>query len=162
MISSFDPDSDRELSIRLNTQLCFALYQASQLVTGLYRPLLYDIGLTYPQYLIMMLLWEQSPVPMGALCDNLSLDYNTLAPVARRLEEIGYVTRTQDPADARRMLVDLTAAGDALREKAINLRACVVDQLPLDSGELASMRESLQELNKALLSNNKRRRSPRR
>lgn len=152
-------DADLQMTPRLSNQLSFALYQSAQLVTDLYRSQLRDLGLTYPQYLVLILLWEKGAVPMGAICDNLSLDYNSVAPVTRRLEESGYITRAPDPADSRRLIVSLTGAGESLRAESARISGEVAQELPLDNKEIESLRCVLQEMNKALLARNRRRRA---
>lgn len=104
--------------LRLDQQLCFPLYAASNLMTRLYRPLLDELGLTYPQYLAMLVLWEASPSTVSALGERLLLDSGTLTPLLKRLESAGLVCRTRDAADERRVLVSLTAEGLALRSRA--------------------------------------------
>ena len=104
--------------LRLDQQLCFPLYAASNLMTRLYRPLLDELGLTYPQYLAMLVLWEASPCTVSALGERLLLDSGTLTPLLKRLETAGLVRRTRDAADERRVLVSLTDNGLALRARA--------------------------------------------
>ena len=104
--------------LRLDQQLCFPLYAASNLMTRLYRPLLDELGLTYPQYLAMLVLWEASPCTVSALGERLLLDSGTLTPLLKRLETAGLVRRTRDVADERRVLVSLTDDGLALRARA--------------------------------------------
>src|SRR5882757_5203381 len=102
---------------RLDQQLCFALYSASGLMTKLYRPLLEPLGLTYPQYLAMLALWQRSPSTIGELGEALGLDSATLTPLLKRMEAGGLVTRRRDSADERRVLVEPTAKGQALRAR---------------------------------------------
>ena len=104
--------------LRLDQQLCFPLYAASNLMTRLYRPLLDELGLTYPQYLAMLVLWEASPCTVSALGERLLLDSGTLTPLLKRLETAGLVRRTRDATDERRVLVSLTDNGLALRARA--------------------------------------------
>lgn len=104
--------------LQLNQQLCFPLYAASNLMTRLYRPMLDELGLTYPQYLAMLVLWEASPSTVSALGERLLLDSGTLTPLLKRLESAGLVHRTRDTADERRVLVSLTAEGRELRARA--------------------------------------------
>lgn len=115
-----DPDTTTACPahLRLDQQLCFPLYAASNLMTRLYRPLLDELGLTYPQYLAMLALWEASPSTVSALGERLLLDSGTLTPLLKRLEGAGLVCRTRDTADERRVLVSLTAEGLALRNRA--------------------------------------------
>lgn len=128
---------------KLDQQLCFALYSASGLMTRLYRPLLDPLGLTYPQYLAMLALWERSPSTVGELGEALGLDSATLTPLLKRLEAGGLVTRRRDPADERRVLVEPTAKGQALREQARSVPAAMLCNLPLDVDELKYLHHTL-------------------
>lgn len=128
---------------KLDQQLCFALYSASGLMTRLYRPLLDPLGLTYPQYLAMLALWERAPSTVGELGEALGLDSATLTPLLKRLEAGGLVTRRRDPADERRVLVEPTAKGQALREQAKSVPAAMLCNLPLDTDELKSLHRTL-------------------
>ena len=132
--------------LRLDNQLCFALYAASGLVTRAYRPLLEPLGLTYPQYLVMMALWETAPRTVKALGQALDLDSGTLTPLLKRLETAGFVTRRRDAEDERKVQVDLTAAGQALREKAADVPAALACQLHLPLDEIVGLRATLQDL----------------
>ncbi|MDR6626321.1 MarR family transcriptional regulator [Caulobacter segnis] len=132
--------------LRLDNQLCFALYGAANRMTRLYRPILDALGLTYPQYLAMLVLWEQSPRTVGALGDALDLDSSTLTPLLKRLEASGLVERHRDPGDERRVIVALTEKGQALREQAVSVPEklfCALD-LPLEA--LTTLRERLKTL----------------
>ena len=131
---------------RLDQQLCFALYSASGLMTRLYRPLLEPLGLTYPQYLTMLALWEHAPRTVGELGDALGLDSATLTPLLKRLEANGLVTRRRDAADERRVLVEPTPQGKALREGAKAVSAAMRCHSPLDGDELKSLHRSLTRL----------------
>lgn len=132
--------------LRLDNQLCFALYAASGLVTRAYRPLLEPLGLTYPQYLVMLALWEQAPRTVKALGQALELDSGTLTPLLKRLESAGFVTRTRDVQDERRVQIALTQAGEALREKAAEVPVALACQLQLPLDEIADLRTTLQDL----------------
>lgn len=105
----------------LDRQVCFPLYAATNLLGRLYAPVLAQLGLTYPQYLVMLVLWEQQPQTVGSLGRKLYLDSGTLTPLLKRMEGAGLVTRTRDPDDERRVLVALTEHGKALREKAVHV-----------------------------------------
>ena len=106
MSSTITPSASAPVeALRLDRQLCFALYGAANRVTRLYRPLLDALGLTYPQYLAMLVLWEASPRTVGALGDALDLDSSTLTPLLKRLEAGGLVARHRDPEDERRVIV---------------------------------------------------------
>lgn len=132
--------------LRLDNQLCFALYAASGLVTRAYRPLLEPLGLTYPQYLVMLALWEQAPRTVKALGQALELDSGTLTPLLKRLEAAGFVTRTRDAEDERRVQIALTQIGEALREKAGEVPTALACQLQLPLDEIVELRTTLQDL----------------
>lgn len=131
--------------LRLDNQLCFALYAASGLVTKAYRPLLEPLGLTYPQYLAMLVLWEKSPRTVGELGEALGLDSGTLTPLLKRLETAGLVSRTRDPADERRVRVAPTRQGAALRDKAALIPEVMACALPLPPADLVDLRATLQD-----------------
>ncbi|MGN7779100.1 MarR family winged helix-turn-helix transcriptional regulator [Mycolicibacterium sp. 22603] len=131
---------------RLDDQLCFALYSASRLMTAAYRPLLEELGLTYPQYLVLLALWEDDSSTVGNLGRRLHLDSGTLSPLIKRLEAAGLVVRHRASADERRVEVALTPAGRALEDRA----ACVPQRL-LASTEAApeqidALRDALRNL----------------
>ena len=136
--------------LRLDLQLCFALYTASNLMTRVYRPLLEPLGLTYPQYLAMMALWETSPQSVGDLGRRLNLDSGTLTPLFKRLESVGYVARRRDPEDERRVLIDLTEAGRALHDRAAQVPMAVLCQLPMSPEEAFQLKETLGRLAEGL------------
>jgi DNA-binding MarR family transcriptional regulator len=133
-------------ALRLDRQLCFALYGAANRVTRLYRPMLEALGLTYPQYLAMLVLWEASPRTVGALGEALDLESSTLTPLLKRLETQGLVARARDPDDERRVVVTLTEAGAALRDKARAVPEQLFCKLNLQLDELGDLRERLKAL----------------
>lgn len=133
-------------ALRLENQLCFALYAASGLVTRAYRPLLEPLGLTYPQYLVMLVLWERGSATVGELGEALELDSGTLTPLLKRMETAGLVARRRDPADERRVIVDLTEAGSALKARAAEVPAALACKLALPLEDLAALRAGLQDL----------------
>lgn len=137
-------------ALRLDNQLCFALYAASGLVTRAYRPLLEPLGLTYPQYLVMMALWERAPRTVKEIGQALDLDSGTLTPLLKRLESAGLVTRRRDAEDERRVQVDLTPEGEALRERAAAVPAALACQLHLPLDEIVGLRDALQDLARRL------------
>ncbi|CAM5433576.1 MarR family transcriptional regulator [Mycolicibacterium aubagnense] len=143
-------DASRVQTPRLDRQLCFALYSASGLMTKLYRPLLAPLGLTYPQYLTMLALWEKAPRTVGELGDTLGLDPATLTPLLKRMEVGGLISRRRDPADERRVLVQPTTEGEALRAAANGIQEALGCQLPLEPGELAGLRDTLNRLSSQL------------
>src|SRR5579884_207618 len=107
--------------LALDRQVCFGLAVAARSVIALYRPLLEPMGLTHPQYLVMLALWERDPRSGRELAGLLQLDPGTLTPLLKRLEAAGYVHRRRDPADERALAVTLTPAGRALRERALRV-----------------------------------------
>lgn len=128
--------------LRLDRQLCFPLYAASNLVTRRYRPLLAKLGLTYPQYLVMLVLWEHPTQSVGNLGDRLHLDSGTLTPLLKRMERAALIRRERDPADERRVLVTLTAAGHRLRETAAEIPASLARQLNFAADDAARLHEA--------------------
>ena len=104
--------------LKLDNQLCFRLYTASRLITQAYHPLLSGIGLTYPQYLVMMVLWEKDGQPVNDIAKKLYLETNTVTPLLKRMEAEGFLSRSKGKADARQVIVRLTPKGRALEEKA--------------------------------------------
>ena len=124
---------------RLDQQLCFALYSTVNRVTRLYRPVLAALGLTYPQYLAMLALWERSPRTVGALGEALDLDSGTVTPLLKRLEKQKLVRRRRDPSDERRVIVELTETGQALRARAAEVPASLACQIALPTSELIDL-----------------------
>ncbi|NEK59783.1 MarR family transcriptional regulator [Geodermatophilus sabuli] len=127
----------------LEDQLCFALYAASRAMTARYRPMLDAIGLTYPQYLVMMLLWEKDDQTVGQLGARLSLDSGTLSPLLKRLTAAGLVTRQRRLEDERSVAISLTDAGRALRDHAEAISGEMICAIDLDREEFADLRSKL-------------------
>ena len=130
----------------LEDQLCFALYAASRAMTARYRPLLDAIGLTYPQYLVMMLLWEEDNQTVGQLGARLSLDSGTLSPLLKRLTAAGLVTRHRRVEDERSVSIALTDAGLALRDRSVRISEEMIGAIAFDTGEFAELKGRLQLL----------------
>ena len=130
-------------SVALDDQLCFALYAASRAVTARYRPLLEQIGLTYPQYLVMMLLWEQDNQTVGQLGARLALDSGTLSPLLKRLTAAGLVTRHRRVEDERSVSIALTDSGRALRDRAFAISESMIGAIGFDRGEFDDLMERL-------------------
>ena len=130
----------------LDRQLCFPLYAASRAVTAQYAPLLTELGLTYPQYLVMLVLWEQSPVSVGELGERLRLDSGTLSPLLKRLQAAGLGDRRRDAEDERRVLIALTEAGTRLRERASHIPGAIATALGLDEATYRELRTQLSDL----------------
>jgi DNA-binding MarR family transcriptional regulator len=105
----------------LDRQVCFPLYAATNLLGRLYGPVLKPLGLTYPQYLVMLVLWEEEPQTVGSLGARLYLDSGTLTPLLKRMEQAGHVSRSRDPEDERRVMIALTEQGRALRAQALHV-----------------------------------------
>ncbi|HEY9414429.1 MAG TPA: MarR family transcriptional regulator [Pseudonocardia sp.] len=129
--------------LALDRQVCFALAVGARTVISLYRPLLEPMGLTHPQYLVMLALWEHDPRSGRELADVLQLDPGTLTPLLKRLESAGYLTRGRDPADERSLAVTLTPVGRALRHQAERIPPAIIQRLGMSLGELQDLREML-------------------
>src|SRR5919107_2421712 len=135
---------------RLDRQVCFALYLASRAATAVYRPVLEDMGLTYPQYLVMLVLWESEPRGVKELGEELGLDSGTLSPLLKRLEALGLVERRRSGEDERRVAIHLTPAGRDLSGKAGTIPQQLADAAGLSAGELDQLRVTLGRLTAAL------------
>lgn len=135
------PDEDPLL---LDRQVCFPIYAASNLITRLYGPVLAELGLTYPQYLTMLVLWEHEPQTVGGLGAALHLDSGTLTPLLKRMEAAGLLSRRRDPGDERRVLVSLTDSGRQLRARAEHVPATMSGNYP--ANELDTLRLVVREL----------------
>jgi DNA-binding MarR family transcriptional regulator len=125
--------------LELDRQVCFALSVAARSVVGIYRPLLEPMGLTHPQYLVMLALWQHAPLSVRELSGLLRLDPGTLSPLLKRLEAIGYLRRQRDPADERSLAVTLSDKGRALRADAEKIPPAVVARLGMPIDELESL-----------------------
>jgi DNA-binding MarR family transcriptional regulator len=135
-----------ENPLALEQQVCFALAIASRSVIALYRPLLEPMGLTHPQYLVMLALWEHEPLRVNELSKLLQLDPGTLSPLLKRLEALGYLRRDKDPRDDRALAVVLTEKGRALRDDALAIPPAVVERLGMPLEELLEMHRRLTEV----------------
>ncbi len=132
--------------LALDRQVCFALAAASRSVIALYRPVLQPLGLTHPQYLVMLALWERSPRTVSDIGTTLLLDPATLSPLLKRLEAAGLVSRARSVADERALDVQLTADGAALRSRAEGVPPQIIDRLGLPVAELERIRDDLTKL----------------
>jgi DNA-binding MarR family transcriptional regulator len=130
----------------LSEQVCFDLYAASRAVTAAYRPALSKLGLTYPQFLVLIVLWDEGTRKVKDLADVLRLDHGTLTPLLRRMEANGLVTRRRADSDERFVEIALTPSGDALRSHATGIHCDMVEALGLDPGELAALQATLRQL----------------
>ena len=133
-------------ALSLDLQLCFALHATSRAMTAAYAPVLAPLGLTYPQYLVMLVLWEHDDVAVKDLGARLHLDSGTLTPLLKRLAADGLVTRRRDPADERVVRIALTAAGRALRRRAAGVPQQMLCHIALSLPELARLRQQLTTL----------------
>jgi DNA-binding MarR family transcriptional regulator len=134
------------VGLDLDDQICFALYAASRAVTTRYRPLLERLRLTYPQYLVMLVLWEREPVTVGRLGSRLHLDSGTLSPLLKRLEAVGLVARWRRREDERSVEIYLTDAGRALREEAADIPHVIAEATGLDTDARERLLACLEEL----------------
>ena len=133
-------------ALLLDNQVCFALYSTSLAMTKIYKPLLAPLGLTYPQYLAMLVLWEQDGIMVSELGERLYLDSGTLTPLLKRLEAMGLIARLRDVADERRVHVTLTTAGRKLKAKAAVIPACVVSAAGCSPSDLELLTRQVQAL----------------
>lgn len=143
---SSPPFASLDAMLQLDNQLCFALYSASLAMTKVYKPLLDEIGLTYPQYLVMLVLWEQDGLIVSEIGERLSLDSGTLTPLLKRLETSGLLSRRRAVDDERRVHVSLTAAGRLLKTRAAGIPSCVVEATQCDLPELVALTRQVQAL----------------
>ena len=135
----------------LDQQLCFALYSASLAMTRVYKPLLDELGLTYPQYLAMLVLWEQDGLSVSALGERLYLDSGTLTPLLKRLESSGLVSRIRALEDERRVHITLTALGRKLKARAAKIPGCILSASQCSIPELTALTQQVQALRQRLV-----------
>ena len=138
--------SKADTMLLLDNQLCFALYSTSLAMTRVYKPLLDDIGLTYPQYLAMLVLWEEDGLMVSALGERLYLDSGTLTPRLQRLESSGLIARLRAVEDERRVHITLTAAGRKLKAKAAKIPGCILSASQCSMPELMALTQQVQAL----------------
>src|SRR5215212_107150 len=146
MAQNIDPDR----ALLLDNQLCFALYSTSLAMTKLYKPLLDEVGLTYPQYLVMLVLWERDGLMVSELGERLYLDSGTLTPLLKRLEAAGLIARIRAVEDERRVHVTLTAAGRKLKARAAKIPASIVEAAQCPVSEIVSLTRQVQALRQRL------------
>lgn len=140
------PSLTQDELLKLDNQLCFAMYSASLAMTRLYKPLLDKLGLTYPQYLVMLALWEKDGPMVSELGERVSLDSGTLTPLLKRLEANGFVSRVRDVADERRVHITLTAAGRRLKARAGHVPECLLAASECSVPELVDLTHQIQAL----------------
>jgi DNA-binding MarR family transcriptional regulator len=139
-------DSTPNPALMLDNQLCFALYSTSLAMTKLYKPLLDTLGLTYPQYLVMLVLWERDGLTVSALGERLYLDSGTLTPLLKRIEAAGWLVRQRSQEDERRVEVRLTEAGRTLKAQAASIPGCVVEATGCPIADLMALTQQVQAL----------------
>lgn len=133
----------RDDLLKLENQVCFAIVTAARNVVALYRPVLEPLGLTHPQYLVMLALWDEAPRSLRTLADELAMEPATLSPIVKRLEAQGRVTRARRNDDERVLDIDLTEAGTALREDARRVPEQIMALVGMDAAQLAALRDGL-------------------
>jgi MarR family transcriptional regulator, organic hydroperoxide resistance regulator len=135
-----------DLPLLLGNQLCFAVYSTAHAFNRFYKPMLDRLGLTYPQYLVMLVLWEQDGLPVKEIGERLFLDSGTLTPLLKRLEAAGLVKRTRSREDERQVIVALTAQGEALKEKARGLPLSILAASECSVAELTALKKDVEAL----------------
>ncbi|WP_415975462.1 MarR family winged helix-turn-helix transcriptional regulator [Rhodococcus sp. 077-4] len=136
--------------LALDRQVCFALYSASRATTAVYRPMLDKLGVTYPQYLVLLVLWEQDGRGVKDICAELDLDTGTLSPLLKRLEGLGLIERRRLSTDERRVEIHLTDTGSALRAHALDIPRQLAEKTGMNVDDLVRLKESLDALTNAL------------
>ena len=144
-------NSPSDAMLQLDNQVCFALYSASLAMTRVYKPLLDALGLTYPQYLAMLVLWEKDGLMVSELGDKLFLDSGTLTPLLKRMEASGLITRLRAVEDERRVHISLTAQGRALKAQAATIPACILSASQCSIPELMALTKQVQALRNQLI-----------
>ena len=137
---------DTQLPTQPDTMICFALYTASHAINRAYVPLLKDLGLTYPQWITLMFLWENDDQSVGSLSTKLQMQTNTLTPLLKRLEALGHVTRTRNPKDERKVFISLTSSGRALQKHSNAVTRCVIESTGFDLPMLENLVKVLSTL----------------
>ena len=137
---------DYKEAMKLKNQLCFPLYAAARCVTGLYTPWLKPLGLTYTQYLVFLVLWEQDGIPVGEICEKLMLDNGTVSPLLKKMEKAGYITRSRSQEDDRIVVITLTDQGRDLQEQAKDIPEKVGSCIDLPPEEAQELYKLLYEL----------------
>lgn len=144
------PIAPTEQALRLDNQLCFALYSASLAMTKFYKPLLDEMGITYPQYLVLLALWEGDGQTVSELGQRLFLDSGTLTPLLKRMESAGLISRQRAASDERRVFIHLTAIGRQLQGEALRIPACIRQATQCDPAEVRALTRQIQSLRERL------------
>jgi DNA-binding MarR family transcriptional regulator len=137
--------------LNLDQHLCYSLYSTSLAIGRAYKPGLDAMGITYPQYLVLSVLWEKDNQPVGVIADRLLLESSTLTPLLKRLEAAGMVERTRNPQDERQVLISLTDKGLALREQSICLAETMLETSGLSFGEIGALNEQMRSLRDSIV-----------
>lgn len=145
--------ADDELPNSTEDHICFALYSASHAFSRAYQPLLRELGLTYPQYIALTVLWREGTVPVGTICKRMRLDPSTVTPLLKRLEVLGFVTRRRGEADERQVFVSLTASGSSLRDRAPDITRCIIGATGKDLASLERLVAEISNLRDAVAAN---------
>lgn len=138
--------NDKYAALRLKNQLCFPLYAVSNLITRKYKPLLDELDLTYTQYIVMMVLWEERRVNEKFLCEALCLKTNTLTPLLKKLEDKGYINKEKNPGDERNLVITLTEDGEALKDRALSVPQSIAKKFCLSAEEAQTMYKILYKM----------------
>ena len=136
--------------LAIDSQLCFSLYSTSLAMTQFYKGLLEPLGLTYSQYIVLLVLWEQDGVTLTYIADKLDQQPGALTPVLKRIEALGLLQRNRNPENERELQVFLTRKGKAMRAKAVNINQCVADACGLKESELSDLRTNINDLRRQL------------
>jgi len=139
-------DAKTSTTLPLDKYICFALYSANHAMHSVYKDLLKDVGLTYPQFLAMTVLWEKNNVPVGAITSKLQLDTNTLTPLLKRLETMGLITRTRNTKDERQVILKLTRKGRALQKKTEEFSTCILSAASISMEEIMDLQGRIMKL----------------
>ena len=136
--------------LKLDNQLCFRLYTASRLTTGTYHPYLEPLGITYPQYLVLLVLWEKDRQPVNDIARRLMLETNTVTPLLQRMEKAGLIVRTKGQEDSRQRIVSLTKKGIEMREQAKHIPECLATDIIQKTGEEKEFAKMIPSLDKLI------------
>lgn len=136
--------------LKLDNQLCFRLYTASRLTTGVYHPYLEPLGITYPQYLVLLVLWEKDRQPVNDIARRLMLETNTVTPLLQRMEKAGLIVRTKGQEDSRQRIVSLTKKGIEMREQAKHIPECLATDIIQKTGEEEEFTKMIPSLDKLI------------
>jgi DNA-binding MarR family transcriptional regulator len=132
--------------LKLDKQLCYPLYAASRLITKCYQPMLGELGLTYPQYLVLLVLWENDNVSLGTIAERLQLQSNTLTPLLKRMQHLGLLTRNRSQEDERSVIISLTEEGKILRNRAVTIPEQLDNSLKITTEEYMQLHTLLYKL----------------